>query len=90
MARPKRDPSAEKDKRRFAREWKSFREKNKLSQQLLAEVTGISRRTIQTIEAAKEIPQKATLDKFEALRERYRAEGRPTGQRKQKKAATQA
>ena len=85
MPRTKRDPSADKDKRRYAREWKTFRKKNKISQQLLAEVTNISRRTIQSIEAAKEIPQKATLDKFEQLRERYRAEGKPTGQRKQRK-----
>ncbi len=86
MARPKRDPSADKDKKKFAKEWKAFRKKNNLSQQLLAEITGVSRRTIQTIEAGKEIPQKGTLEKFEQLREKYRAEGKPTGQRKQKQA----
>ena len=90
MSRPKRDPSADKDKKRFAKEWKSFRKKNKLSQVLLAEIIHVSRRTIQSIEASGIIPQKGTLDKFEELRDKYAAEGRSTGLRKKKETEQQA
>lgn len=87
MARPKRDPSADKDKKRYGKEWKAFRKKNKISQSLLSEIIGVSRRTIQSIEACQIIPQKRTLDAFEALRAKYEAEGKPSGRRKQKQAA---
>ncbi len=86
MARPKRElnSSVKKEMKTIASQWKRFRESNKLSQKFLAEIIGISRRTIQSIESGKIIPQQRTIDAFEALRVKYEAEGKPTGKRKQK------
>ena len=85
MARPKRDDKAvEPEMQRLAVQFAKFREDNHLSQKLLAEVIGISRRTIQSIEAGSILPHKATLDAFEKLREKYKVEGKG---RKKAKAA---
>jgi transcriptional regulator with XRE-family HTH domain len=91
MARPKRvlDSSVKKEMKAIASEWKRFREANKLSQKFLAEIIGISRRTIQSIESGKIIPQQRTLDAFRALSVKYEAEGKPTGKRKQKQVEKQ-
>ena len=88
MARPKRDPSADKEKLRYGREWHKFRESNNLSQKFLSELIGVSRRTIQSVEAGGIIPQEATLAKFEQLRTKYEAEGKSGGRRKPKKTKT--
>lgn len=81
MARPKRDESkAEPEIKRVSAEISNFRLQNNLSQKLFAEIIKVSRRTVQSIEAAEILPQKATLEKFKELREKYRAEGRPTGE----------
>ncbi len=87
MARPKRviDSSVKKEMQTIASQWKRFREANKLSQKFLAEIVGISRRTIQSIESGAIIPQAGTIHKFDNLRAKYEAEGKPTGQRKSKK-----
>ena len=87
MARPKRelDATLEKEMDKTAREWTNFRQKNKLSQKFLSEIIGVSRRTIQNIEAGSIIPQAATMQKFLDLRAKYESEGRPTGKRKPKK-----
>lgn len=86
MARPKRilTSSDTKAMQSTAKEWKKFREDNKLSQKFLAEVVGISRRTIQSVEAGLILPQKRTMDAFLALQAKYEAEGKPTGRRKKK------
>lgn len=77
MARPKRDQiEVEPEIKRLAIEFSEFRNKNNLSQKLLAEIIGVSRRTIQSVEAAKILPQKGTLKKFEDLRAKYAAEGK--------------
>ena len=82
MARPKRDNAEfEPEMKRIAIEFSVFRQANNLSQKLLAEVTGISRRNIQEIESGRRIPQKATIKKFEELRDKYQAEGKPTGRK---------
>ena len=87
MARPKRDNSAiEPEMRDLAIQFSQFRQDNNLSQKLLAEVIGISRRTIQSIEAARRLPHAATLKKFNELRLKYQAE-RKGGSRKKTKAA---
>jgi DNA-binding XRE family transcriptional regulator len=87
MPRPKRDNSAvEPEMKRRAIEFSTFRQDNNLSQKLLAEVIGISRRTVQSIEAASILPQKATLKKFEELRVKYEAEGKPGGRKKTRAA----
>jgi DNA-binding XRE family transcriptional regulator len=67
-----------------ALDWQSFREANKLSQRFLAEIIGISRRTIQCIEAGLVTPHQTTIQKFEELRQKYAAEGKPAGRRKHK------
>ena len=87
MARPKRelDATLEKEMDKTAREWTNFRQKNKLSQKFLSEIIGVSRRTIQNIEAGTIIAQAATMQKFLDLRAKYESEGRPTGKRKSKK-----
>ena len=87
MARPKREinSNVKKEKHTIASQFKKFREVNKLSQKFLAEIVGISRRTIQSIESGTIIPQSATIKAFEELRSKYSNEGRPTGQRKHKK-----
>jgi len=60
--------------------WVKFREANKLSQRFLAEIIGISRRTIQGIEAGiLAHPHPSTLKAFADLREKYLAEGRSDG-----------
>jgi DNA-binding XRE family transcriptional regulator len=89
MARPKREVDAqlEKEMQQTAASWCKFRDLNKLSQKFLSEIIGVSRRTIQSIEAGKIIPQAATVSKFEELVARYEAEGKRTGRRKSKKAA---
>ena len=86
MARPKRDPSADKEKVKISLEWQRFRADNKLSQKFLAEIIGISRRTIQSIEAGEIIPQNRTLDAFKELQDKYESEGKSTGKRKKKAA----
>jgi transcriptional regulator with XRE-family HTH domain len=87
MARPKRviDTSIKKEMQTIASQWKRFREANKLSQKFLAEIVNISRRTIQSIESGAIIPQAGTIQKFESLKAKYEAEGKPTGRRKSKK-----
>ena len=89
MARPKRelDADLEKEMDRLSKEFKRFRDKNKLSQKFLSEIIGISRRTIQSIESGQIIPQQRTVDAFKTLQEKYANEGKPTGVRKRKKAA---
>jgi transcriptional regulator with XRE-family HTH domain len=87
MGRPKREetPEIEKEMKQRSVEWRKFMENNKLTQKFLGELTGISRRTIQSIVAAEIIPQNDTLQAFERLRTRYEAEGRSGGRRKRKK-----
>jgi DNA-binding XRE family transcriptional regulator len=87
MARPKRviDTSVKKEMNSIASQWRRFRSANALSQKFLAEITGVSRRTIQSIESGAILPQQRTLDAFESLRVKYESEGKPTGKRKSKK-----
>ena len=87
MGRPKREetPEIEKEMKQRSVEWRKFMENNKLTQKFLGELTGISRRTIQSIVAAEIIPQNDTLQAFERLRTKYEDEGRSGGRRKRKK-----
>jgi len=91
MARPKRviDTSVKKEMSSIASQWRRFRSANALSQKFLSEITGVSRRTIQSIESGSILPQQRTLDAFEALRVKYENEGRPTGKRKRKQVEKQ-
>ena len=56
-----------------ANEWIDFRKDNLFTQIRLAEVLGLSRRTVQMIEAGKITPHPNTLRLFEALQSKYRA-----------------
>ena len=47
-----------------AKEWRGFRRHNLMTQKNLAEVCGISRRTIQEIENGRVIPRFSTQRKF--------------------------
>ncbi len=81
MARTKRimDEEVKGEMESISQTWYNFRTGNGLTQKLLAEVVGVSRRTIQNIEAGTIIPQSGTLEKFEELRKKYEK-----GKRKQK------
>jgi len=71
MARPK---PTEEDKERRARrrtEWVEFRKEYLFTQKRLAEILGISRRTVQQIEAGLVTPLPQTLRNFLALKARY-------------------
>jgi len=89
MARPKRviDTSVKKEMKSVASQWRRFRAANALSQKFLAEIVNVSRRTIQSIESGRIIPQQRTMDAFNSLRLKYEAEGRPTGKRKKKQVS---
>lgn len=73
MAR--RKPTPEDLTRRVSRseEWYSFRKDNLFTQLRLAEVLGLSRRTVQMIEAGKITPHPNTLRLFEALQAKYKS-----------------
>lgn len=51
-----------------AREWRRFRKHNFFTQDRLAEVLGISVRTVRAIEAGEYEPHAGTLGKFDTLR----------------------
>jgi transcriptional regulator with XRE-family HTH domain len=87
MARTKRDNAeAQPEMKRLAIEFSTFREQNNLSQKLLAEIIGVSRRTIQSLEAATIIPHAATLKKFNELRDKYASEAKLSGRKKNRVA----
>lgn len=79
------DYELEKELKNRASVWRSFMENNKLSQKMLSEITGISRRAIQYVVAGTRVPQKETLQAFAKLQAKYEREGKPTGKRKSKK-----
>lgn len=55
---------SEEVRERRADEWRLFRRNHLFTQRHLADITGISRRTLQLIEAARITPQPTTLRKF--------------------------
>jgi DNA-binding XRE family transcriptional regulator len=56
-----------------AREWSKFRRDNLFTQQKLAEILGVGRRTIQMIEAGKVLyPHPETIRKFLVLKAKYK------------------
>lgn len=52
-------------------EIKDFMEKNLITEVRLAEISGLSRRTIQQLKAARCTPHKETLRKWLAIKARY-------------------
>jgi DNA-binding transcriptional regulator YiaG len=86
MGRPRKDKDDLLKMKQLAREIKRFRSSNLLSQKVLAEVIGASRREVQYIEAGEHFPQERVLDAFRKLQAKYAAEGKSTGQRAKKAA----
>lgn len=76
MPRPK--PSEEDLQRRESRkaEWSQFRKEHLFTQVELAQFLGISRRTVQLIEAGKVSPFPGTLRKFSELKAKHESERR--------------
>lgn len=72
MPRPKPTKQDLKDRVTRAKEWRSWMKENLFTEKKLAEVTGISRRTIQMIRAGKVTPHFDTLRIFSALQAKYR------------------
>ena len=71
MPRPKPTEEDLKDREDRRQEWKKFRKDRLFTQTKLAEVLGLSRRTVQLIEAGKVSPFPDTLRKFWALKARH-------------------
>lgn len=74
MPRPKPDENDLKVRVVRQREWCAFRTQYLFSQKKLAEVLGISRRTVQQIEAGRISPHQETLRLFSRLKEKYESE----------------
>jgi DNA-binding XRE family transcriptional regulator len=63
----------QRDKR--ANDWKLFRRNNLFTQRRLAEIIGVSRRTIQLVEGAYITPHPQTLRRFEVFRLKCKRHG---------------
>jgi DNA-binding XRE family transcriptional regulator len=61
----------EKLRKARADDWRYFRTKNMLTQRRLADILGISRRTVQQIEGGHIDPHSKTLRLFEAFKRKY-------------------
>jgi DNA-binding XRE family transcriptional regulator len=59
-------------KRNYAREWRQWRTKHKLTQGQMADVLYVTRRTISNIEAGRHRPSLLVREKMRALQARYR------------------
>jgi DNA-binding transcriptional regulator YiaG len=86
MGRPRIDKDQIAKMKALAKEIKRFRASNLLSQKVLADVIGASRRELQYIEAAAHYPQARVLESFRKLQAKYLNEGKSDG-RTRKKAA---
>lgn len=71
MPWPKPDEAELQQREDRALEWLQFRKENMFTQQRLAEILGISRRTVQMVENGKITPHNNTVRLFNALRTRY-------------------
>lgn len=60
-----------KQRQKRASDWKRFRRNNLFTQKRLAEIIGVSRRTIQQIEGGHITPQPLTLSRFAVFRKKY-------------------
>lgn len=64
-----------KERKQRALDWKLFRKDHFFTQRRLASYLGISRRTIQQVEAAKITPHPGTLSLFSIFREKHERNG---------------
>ncbi len=74
MPRPKPTDEDLEERQTRRREWSRFRKDFLLTQVKLADVLGISRRTVQFIEAGELTPLASTLRKFNTLKAKYQQE----------------
>lgn len=63
------------ERKKRAKEWKEFRKNHLFTQKKLAEVLGISRRTIQMIENSRVSPKMTVLGSMRTLQTKYNQEG---------------
>jgi len=75
MPRPKPTREDRREQKKRKDEWREFRKEHLYTQKKLAEAIGVSRRTVQEIEAGRVIPYPHTLRLFEALKAKYSQEG---------------
>jgi DNA-binding XRE family transcriptional regulator len=71
MPQPKPGNEDLKMRNKRAQDWKMFRRNNMFTQKRLAEIIGISRRTLQKIEGGHIIPHPTTLRKFASFKRKY-------------------
>ncbi len=76
MARPKPTKEDLKEREKLAQTVKDFMKNNLFTEKKLADVVGVSRRSIQMIKAGAVSPQPGTLHKLETLFLRYQQEGK--------------
>lgn len=76
MARQRRTSDESEERQKLAQTVKDFMKNNLFTEKKLADVVGVSRRTIQMIKAGNVMPHQGTLDKLEALFLRYKREGK--------------
>ena len=67
------EPEKQDQKKRLkrAKEWKKFRDENLFTQKRLADIIGVSRRTIQQIEAGRITPHPTTLRLFAVFKRKF-------------------
>lgn len=62
-----------KQRNAFCARWLAFREDNGLTQQVMAELLGVSVATVNRIEKCKFAPRDATVQSFSELERKYKA-----------------
>lgn len=70
MTRTKKRDTGPIEKAHRAKEWLKFRKDNLITQVRMSELSGVSRRTIQMIEAGRLIPHFSTQQRFLDLKKR--------------------
>jgi DNA-binding XRE family transcriptional regulator len=71
MSRPKPDEEDLRERKLRQIEWREFRRNYLFTQTKLAGILGISRRTVQKIEAAQVTPYAETLRRFKTLQAKH-------------------
>jgi DNA-binding Xre family transcriptional regulator len=76
MGGPKSTPEVIEERKKLAQKLKDFMANNLFTEKKLADVIGVSRRTIQMMKAAAATPHTSTLEKLEKLLLKYKLEGK--------------
>ena len=71
MPRPKATSEDLERRKETAQDWKLFRKNNFFTQRRLAEIIGISRRTVQLVEGEYVTPHMETMHRFMVFRKKY-------------------